>query len=70
MQQHNRGEFVVVFANINITDKKTIVFVQANAGENWHEFVLWTIGQDFGGIENMSLIPGNVGASPMQNIGA
>lgn len=46
------------------------VYVKANAGENWHEFVLWTLNHDFGGLENMSLIPGNVGTSPIQNIGA
>ncbi|MGV3696377.1 UDP-N-acetylmuramate dehydrogenase [Flavobacterium sp.] len=46
------------------------VWVESQAGENWHEFVLWTIGQDFGGLENMSLIPGNVGTTPVQNIGA
>ena len=44
--------------------------VKANAGENWHEFVLWCLDNDFGGLENMSLIPGNVGTSPIQNIGA
>ena len=46
------------------------VFIECQAGENWHEFVLWTINQDFGGLENMSLIPGNVGTTPIQNIGA
>ncbi len=46
------------------------VWVESKAGENWHEFVLWTISQDFGGLENMSLIPGNVGTTPVQNIGA
>ncbi len=46
------------------------VWVESQAGENWHEFVLWTIDQNFGGIENMSLIPGNVGTTPVQNIGA
>lgn len=46
------------------------VWVQVQAGENWHEFVLWCIENDFGGVENLALIPGNVGSSPIQNIGA
>jgi UDP-N-acetylmuramate dehydrogenase len=46
------------------------VWVESQAGENWHEFVLWAIDQNFGGVENMSLIPGNVGTTPVQNIGA
>ncbi|WP_447637884.1 UDP-N-acetylmuramate dehydrogenase [Flavobacterium microcysteis] len=53
-----------------IEQTEDAVWVEAKAGENWHEFVLWTIGQDFGGLENMSLIPGNVGTTPIQNIGA
>lgn len=44
--------------------------VQAAAGETWHAFVLWTIAQGMGGLENLSLIPGTVGAAPIQNIGA
>jgi UDP-N-acetylmuramate dehydrogenase len=44
--------------------------VEVAGGENWHDFVLWTIQQNLGGIENMSLIPGNVGTAPIQNIGA
>jgi UDP-N-acetylmuramate dehydrogenase len=48
----------------------TEVLVESQAGENWHEFVLWTLDNDFGGLENLSLIPGNVGTSPIQNIGA
>jgi UDP-N-acetylmuramate dehydrogenase len=46
------------------------VVVEAEAGEAWHPFVLWTLEQGFCGLENLSLIPGTVGAAPMQNIGA
>jgi UDP-N-acetylmuramate dehydrogenase len=53
-----------------IEQNENFVIVKAQAGENWHEFVLWCISQDFGGIENLSLIPGNVGTTPIQNIGA
>ncbi|MCH3882706.1 MULTISPECIES: UDP-N-acetylmuramate dehydrogenase [Tenacibaculum] len=46
------------------------IYLTVNAGENWHEFVLWCVSQNYGGIENLSLIPGNVGTCPIQNIGA
>lgn len=46
------------------------VEIKAMAGENWHNLVLWTLDKDFGGLENLSLIPGNVGTAPIQNIGA
>lgn len=50
------------------TEKNVLVEIQA--GENWHEFVMWCLKNDFGGVENLALIPGNVGAAPIQNIGA
>lgn len=62
--------------HVDLKGKKIIqqdadfVWVESQAGENWHELVLWTINQNFGGLENMSLIPGNVGTTPVQNIGA
>ncbi|TMM28836.1 UDP-N-acetylmuramate dehydrogenase [Polaribacter aestuariivivens] len=46
------------------------VYITVNAGENWHDFVLFCIAENYGGIENLSLIPGNVGTCPIQNIGA
>src|SRR5687767_8917407 len=46
------------------------VYVKVGAGENWHQFVLHCIARDWAGVENLSLIPGNVGAAPIQNIGA
>ena len=67
-------EKLVVLINIKgisiDRENKNTVHLTVNSGENWHEFVLWCISQDYGGIENLSLIPGNVGTCPIQNIGA
>lgn len=53
-----------------VSEDENHAFVKAGAGEVWHNFVLYSIDKGFGGIENLSLIPGTVGAAPMQNIGA
>lgn len=53
-----------------IAEDEEFVYIQAGAGENWHQFVLTCIANNWCGVENLALIPGNVGASPMQNIGA
>lgn len=53
-----------------INETTEYVFVKCASGEVWHEFVMWCIDKNFGGLENLSLIPGCTGASPMQNIGA
>jgi UDP-N-acetylmuramate dehydrogenase len=53
-----------------LSEDDDFVTIKASAGENWHEFVLWCVNKGFGGIENLSLIPGNVGSCPIQNIGA
>lgn len=46
------------------------IYVKAGAGENWHRFVLYCLENNYAGVENLALIPGSVGAAPMQNIGA
>jgi len=53
-----------------ISQDENVIKIEAMAGENWHEFVLYCIRLGYGGLENLSLIPGNVGTSPIQNIGA
>ncbi|WP_343732921.1 UDP-N-acetylmuramate dehydrogenase [Duganella sp.] len=70
------GDFDGLVLHIGLEGKEIIGgdnqhhFVRAAAGENWHAFVQWTIAQGLGGLENLSLIPGTVGAAPIQNIGA
>lgn len=67
-------EQLVVHVNLKgievVNEDNSYVWVKAMAGENWHEFVLYCIANNFGGVENLSLIPGNVGTTPIQNIGA
>ena len=53
-----------------ISENKDSILVEVSAGENWNDFVIWAVENNYGGIENLSLIPGNVGAAPIQNIGA
>ena len=53
-----------------VTETPEYVLVKCAAGEVWHEFVMWCINHNYAGLENLSLIPGCTGASPMQNIGA
>jgi len=53
-----------------VSETENNVIVKAMAGENWHNFVRWCLQHNYGGIENLSLIPGNIGTAPIQNIGA
>ncbi len=71
------GDMETPVLHINSKGKEVVAvnmrgdtIVEIQAGENWHEFVLWCIDNNLGGVENLSLIPGNVGTSPIQNIGA
>ena len=70
------GDFDGWVLKNNILGKRIIkediwdTFVEVGSGENWHEFVIWCLKNDLGGVENLALIPGTVGAAPIQNIGA
>lgn len=65
---------LVLFINIKgiemVTQDEETVTIKVMAGENWHQLVLWTLERGYGGLENLSLIPGNTGTAPIQNIGA
>lgn len=67
-------EGLVVKMNIkgieSIKEDANTIWIKAGAGVIWHEFVLYCVGHNYAGVENLSLIPGTVGAAPMQNIGA
>ena len=70
------GDVKLLVLKIEVMGKRLLedgpraTIVEAGAGENWHEFVTWTLDQGFAGLENLALIPGMVGASPVQNVGA
>ncbi len=67
-------EALVLYINIKgievLTQDDDTITLKAMAGENWHQLVLWTLQKGYGGLENLSLIPGNTGTAPIQNIGA
>jgi UDP-N-acetylmuramate dehydrogenase len=65
---------LVIHVNIKgirvVEEDENNVVLKVMAGENWHQLVLWTLDHGYGGLENLSLIPGNTGTAPIQNIGA
>ena len=63
--------FIIKNKGINIIqENESEIVVEVQAGENWHNFVLWALEKNYAGIENLAFIPGTVGAAPIQNIGA
>ena len=65
---------LVLFINLKgkeiLKESDSDILLRVMAGENWHELVLWTLENGYGGLQNMALIPGNTGTAPIQNIGA
>ena len=67
----DRSIIKVEIKGIEITNvTENYVYINVGAGENWNDLVLWSLKKNYGGLENLSLIPGNVGSAPIQNIGA
>ena len=62
---HNKIEGICI-----LEDKENDITVEVGGGVDWHDFVMWSVSQELSGVENLALIPGTVGASPIQNIGA
>jgi len=70
-QDLDRSVIVIDNKGISIvSEDESSVTLKVAAGETWHDFVMWAINHNYGGVENLSLIPGKCGAAPMQNIGA
>lgn len=69
-QNFNGLVIALQLKGISVSLTGSNAFVTAKAGENWHQFVLFCLNENLGGLENLALIPGNVGTSPIQNIGA
>lgn len=66
----DRNVLRIELKGIEMEEEDGDPLVHIGAGENWHQFVLWALARNLGGVENLSLIPGTLGASPIQNIGA
>jgi len=66
----HRNVLRIEIKGIQILEDGPEPIIGVAAGEGWHDFVMWALGHDLGGVENLSLIPGTMGAAPMQNIGA